>query len=117
MIPFLASLALAATDPSAVLPSGTYNYVIYVDDKPSGKSVISVTRTNGALTISETASLPDDAIGTVRTLDPATFSTLKYSTTSASARDAIEIGAASATWTSPRQTKIFWPANMRPSQP
>jgi hypothetical protein len=105
VFPFLASLALAATDPSPILPSGTYNYVIWVDGKPSGKSSIRIARAGGVLTVTESATLPDDTIDTVRTLDPATFSTLTYTSTSAGASDTIDIHGKSATWKSPLQTK------------
>lgn len=64
----------APTPSSAVIPDGTYTYEFHAGGGTIGSSVISISRTNGALKAHEVASI--QLTYTVdSTLDPATFST------------------------------------------
>jgi hypothetical protein len=75
----LAQLAVASSDAqSAVLPSGVYRYAFYLEEKQTATSVITVTRSNGALLITESTTAQDEPATTIRTLDPVTFTTRRY---------------------------------------
>ena len=100
MIPLVAAVALAssAAAPGAVLPSGTYAYEIYSDGKPVAKSTIVIHNENGSLQITEATILQGDPVASTRTIDPATFATLKYTITVQGTEDTIDIPSNAATW-------------------
>jgi len=95
------ALALAAGDAqtSAALPSGLYRYTMFEDGKAVALSVISVTRTETAVQIMESTTLSGDAVTTIRTFDPATFTTLRYETVALNAKSVVQVTPANATLT------------------
>jgi hypothetical protein len=109
MIPLVAAVALASSAgaPSAVLPAGTYSYEIYDEGKPVAKSTIVIHNENGSLAITEATMLQGDPVATTRTIDPATFTTLKYVMTAQGSQDTVDVPSTEAIWHNGTQSKTL----------
>jgi hypothetical protein len=100
-----AALTLAAAAAPTVLPSGIYNYAIFDSGKPVGTSAISISRSGGSIRVAEDATLPDDRMETVRTLDPATFATQAYRVTTQGVTETLDVTERDATWHGTRKSE------------
>jgi len=100
VIALVAALALATSDVAAgaVLPPGSYRYQIYSESKPVATTTIVVTHSHDTIGVAESLNFQDEPVSTLRTLDPANFSTLAYTITSRGSKETIGIADKSATY-------------------
>ena len=82
----------------AIIPSGTYHYVVHSDGKVTGRSTVVIAHEASSVTVKETVDLHGETVRTTRSLDPSTFATLSWSGYEDTQLDTVTVANKSATY-------------------